>query len=74
VWLWQRRVWGVIVGGMMTIMLTIETAGIAVDQVFGHVHDPSAPLDAVPVMVLFTVAGLVFSILFLRGIDERVNT
>jgi hypothetical protein len=38
-WLWQRRAWGLIVGGMMTIMLTIETAGIAVDLIFGHIHD-----------------------------------
>lgn len=70
-WLWRRRVWGLIIGGMMTIMVTIETAGIAVDQVFGHVHDPSASLGAVPALVVLTVAGLVFSILFLRGVGPR---
>jgi hypothetical protein len=69
-WMWRRRPWGLIVGGMMTIMLTIETASIAVDQAFGHLHDPAAPLGAVPAMVGFTVAGLVFSILFLRGVVE----
>ena len=53
---------------MMTIMLTIETVSIAVDQTFGHLHDPSAPLGAVPIMIAFTAAGLVFSILFLRGV------
>ena len=71
VWLWQRRPWGHIVGGMMVITLTIETAGIAIDQVFGHLHDPSAPLAAVPVMLAFTGAGLVFSAVFLSGVSER---
>jgi len=67
-WLWRRRSWGLIVGGMMTIMLTIETAGIGVDQVFGHLHDASASLDAVPAMIAFTLVGLVISIVFLRGV------
>ena len=49
------------------IMLTIETAGIAIDQAFGHLHDPSASLGAVPIMGVLTLVGLVFSILFLRG-------
>jgi hypothetical protein len=56
-----------VVAGMMVVMLTIETAGIAIDQAFGHLHDPSASLAAVPIMVGFTAAGLVFSTLFLRG-------
>jgi hypothetical protein len=66
-WLWRRRAWGYVVAGMMVVMLTIETAGIAIDQAFGHLHDPLASLAAVPIMVVFTAAGLVFSTLFLRG-------
>jgi hypothetical protein len=72
-WLWQRRTWGVIVGGMMTIMLTFETAGVAVDQFFGHLHDPAASLAAVPAMIVFTVVGLAISIAFLRGVRGEVN-
>jgi len=68
VWLWRRRAWGYVVGGMMVIMLTIESASIAVDQVFGHVHDPTASLAAVPIMIAFTGAGLACSVLFLRGV------
>jgi hypothetical protein len=68
IWLWQRRGWGYVLGGAMVIMLTIETAGVAVDQVFGHVHDPSAPLAQVWVLAGATVAGLVASIAFVRGI------
>jgi hypothetical protein len=59
-WLWGRRAWGYVIGGMMVVMLTIETAGIAIDQAFGYVHDPSASLGAVPIMVAFTAAGLAF--------------
>jgi hypothetical protein len=66
-WLWRRRAWGYVIGGMMVVMLTIETAGIAIDQAFGHLHDPSASLGAVPIMVAFTAAGLAFSTFFLRG-------
>lgn len=66
--LWRRRPWGVAIGGLMLIMLTIETASIGVDQVFGHLHDPSASLAAVPIMVVTTVAGLVFSTWFLRRV------
>lgn len=72
VWLWRRRPWGYVIGGTMVVMLTIETAGIAIDQVFGHVHDPSASLGAVPIMGVLTVVGLVFSALFLRGLDARI--
>lgn len=74
VWLWRRRVWGVILAGMMTIMLTLETAGVAVDQVFGNVHDPSASLDAVPVLVVLTIVGLIVSFLFLRGVRDPSAT
>lgn len=70
-WLWQRRGWGYVIGGMMVVMLTVETAGIAIDQIFGHLHDASAPLDAVPLMIALTAAGLLFSTVFLRGIDAR---
>lgn len=69
-WLWQRRAWGYVISGMMVIMLTLETAGIAIDQVFGHIHDPSQPLDAVPIMVMFTGIGVAFSVLLLRGVDR----
>lgn len=68
--LWRRRPWGYVLAGTLVAMLTIETAGIAVDQVFGHRHDPSASLGAVPIMLGFTLIGLVFSLLFLRRVDE----
>jgi hypothetical protein len=72
VWMWQRRAWGLIIGGMMTWMLTLETAGIAVDQWFGHLHDPKASLAAVPVMIFFTFLGLGMSTSFLRAVSDDV--
>jgi hypothetical protein len=72
-WLWQRKPFGYLVGGMMILMLTLETAGVAIDQWFGHLHDPAAPLATIPVMLGFTAAGLVFSALFLRGIAPTAS-
>ena len=71
VWLWQRRAWGYVLGGTMLIMLTLETAGIAIDQTFGHLHDPAQSLGAVPIMAAFTGIGTVFSVLFLRGVRDQ---
>ena len=71
VWLWKSRPWGYILAGTMVTMLTLETAGIVIDQIFGHVHDPTAPLGAVPILLVFTAAGLAFSVLFLRGVEAR---
>jgi hypothetical protein len=68
IWLWHRRSWGFVVGGMMTLMLTLETISIGVDQWFGHLHAPSASLAALPMMALATVVGALFSVLFLRAV------
>jgi hypothetical protein len=54
---------------MMLVMLTLETASIAIDQVFGHIHDPSQSLGAVPIMASFTGMGIVFTVLFPRGVQ-----
>lgn len=61
VWLWQKKSWGYLLAGLLTVMMTIETASISVDQYFGHVHDPSASPDAVPLFIGLTVIGLVVS-------------
>ena len=68
-----RRAWAYVVGGMTVVKLTLETAGIAIDQVFGHIHDPSQLLGAVPIMVLFTGIGVVFAVLFLRGVGSPAS-
>lgn len=67
---WRRRGWGYVLAGMMLVMLTIETAGIAVDQIFGHLHDPSASLGAVPAMIALTIAGLAFCVTMLGAVTN----
>jgi hypothetical protein len=52
----QRKGWGYLLTGLMLSMMTIETASIAVDQFFGHLGDPAASLDAVP---LFSALSLI---------------
>jgi hypothetical protein len=68
IWLWRRSPWGYVVGGMMTLMLTLETISIGVDQWLGHLHDPSASLAALPIMALATALGALFSAAFLRSV------
>ncbi len=66
VWLLQKKSWGYLLAGLLMVMMTIETASIAVDQYFGHVHDPVASLDAVPLFILLTMIGLVAAVFYLR--------
>lgn len=73
IWLLRRRVWGVIIAGMMTVMLTIETAGIAVDRLLGQLHDPSDLLDAVLPMFAFLGAEIVISLLVLGGVSHSAR-
>jgi len=73
VWLWQRKGWGYLLAGLMLSMMTIETASIAVDQFFGHLSDPTASPDAVPLFVALTLIGLVVVIAYLRYLHPESN-
>ena len=61
IWLLQKKSWGYLLAGLLMVMMTIETASIAMDQYFGHGHDPSASPDAIPLFIGLTVIGLVVS-------------
>ena len=74
IWLWQRKPWGYLLAGLLTVMMTVETASIAVDQYFGHVHDPSASPDAIPLFVGLTVIGLVVSVAYLYFLRTKPNS
>ena len=65
VWLWQKKSWGYLLAGLLITMMTIETTSIAVDQFFGHIHDPAASPDAVPLFLGLTVIGLIASVAYL---------
>jgi hypothetical protein len=72
--LWQRRSWGYLLAGILLTMLIIESASIATDQVFGHLHDPAASLGAVPVFVVLTLVGLVPTVALLHNLRPKQNT
>ncbi len=74
VWLWQKKSWGYLLAGLLTVMMTIETTSIAVDQYFGHVHDPSASPDAVPPFIGLTVIGLAVSVAYLNFLRTTSNS
>lgn len=73
VWIWRRRPWGYLLAGVLTVMLTIETLGVAVDQTFGHRSDPAQSLSAVPLMAALTVIGLFVGVVYMRFLREKVG-
>lgn len=73
IWLWQKRSWGYLLTGLLTVMMTIETASIAMDQYFGHIHDPAASPDAVPLFIGLTVIGLSVVIFYLRSLQPEMK-
>lgn len=73
VWLWQRKGWGYLLAGLMLSMMTIETASIAVDQFFGHLSDPTASADAVPLFAALTLIGLAVVIAYFRYLRPESN-
>jgi hypothetical protein len=74
VWLWQKKSWGYLLAGLLMVMMTIETTSIAMDQYFGHVHDPSASPDAVQLFIGLTVIGLAVSVGYLYFLREKSNS
>lgn len=66
--LWRGRPAGLPLAGLLLVMFVIETTSIAVDQTFGHLADPAAPLAAVPIMAALTLLGLWPLTVFLRGL------
>jgi uncharacterized membrane protein len=57
--LWRRTSWGLVVGGAMLLMLTLESIAIAVDQWFGSAADPGSPVASAALTPLFLVVAAV---------------
>ncbi len=66
--LWRGSPAGLPLAGLLLVMFPIETTSVAVDQIFGHLADPAAPLAAVPIMAALTLVGLWPLTVFLRGL------
>jgi len=73
-WLWQKKSWGYLLAGLLLVMMTIETASIAVDQYFGHIHDRSASLDAVPLFAVLTMISLIVTVAYLYFLRTKFNS
>ena len=71
--LWQRRPWGALLAGVLVSMLSLETASIAVDQLFGQQRDPGQSLAAVPLMAALTLLGLALTVVYLHHFRQGVG-
>jgi len=71
VWLWQRRALGYLLAGAFLVYGVIEAVGVATDQWFGHVSDPSQSAGAVPLFVGLALVGLVPLVIYLRALRSE---
>ena len=58
-WLWRRRAWGYVLIGGALVMWVLESAGIAVDQWYGHAADPASPVASAALTPAFGVLALI---------------
>jgi hypothetical protein len=75
-WLWQRRAWGFMLIGAALVMWVLESAGIAVDQWYGHVADPASPVASAaftPAFGALALAGLVPAYYLFRSLPGRTQ-
>jgi hypothetical protein len=76
VWLWRRRAWGFLIIGATLVMWVLESAGIAVDQWYGHAADPASPVASAAITPAFGVlalAGLVLAYTLFRSLPGRTQ-
>ena len=70
--MWRRTPWGLVVGGGMLLMLTLESVAIAVDQWLGAAADPGSPVaSAVDHAGLPRRGGDQRGLRALRGVEGR---
>jgi hypothetical protein len=72
--LWRRTPFGLVVGGSMLLMLTLESVAIAVDQWFGSAADPASTVASASITPLFLVVAAITAaawVLWLRGTVRR---
>jgi hypothetical protein len=73
-WLWRRRAWAIYLSGGWLFYGVLESAGVAVDQWFGHQADATSPLatvGAIWLMAAMAVIGLVPLFFYLRRSPRR---
>jgi len=76
VWLWQRRVRGVVLSAAALVFWQIEAVCVAVDQFLGHRADPASSVASGGAVILFAVlfvVGLAPTWLALRAFRGEVE-
>ncbi|HET7901562.1 MAG TPA: hypothetical protein VFL59_10275 [Candidatus Nanopelagicales bacterium] len=58
-WLWAGRPWGLLLAPALLLYFALEGVGVAVDQVWGHVADPSSTVVAPQLAPAFLVVAVV---------------
>ena len=58
-WLWHRRAWAIFISGGWLFYGVMESAGVAVDQWFGHQADPTSPLATVGAIWLMSAMAVI---------------
>ena len=72
-WLWRRRAWGYVIIGATLVMWILESAGLAVDQWYGHAADPASPVASAaltPAFGLLALIGLVPAYYLFRSLPD----
>ncbi len=62
--LWRRTPWGLITGGALLLMLTLESIAIAVDQWFGSAADPASPVASTAITPVFLMVATISAAAF----------
>ncbi len=67
-WLWRRRAWGFLIIGGALVMWVLESAGIAVDQWYGHAADPASPVASAALAPASAALAPAFAVLAVIGL------
>jgi hypothetical protein len=77
VWLWQRRPWGVLLGGGFLSMWVLEGLTVATDQWFGSEADPGSSVVSSSMVVPFLVLAAITAVAtlsLLRGLRQPADS
>ena len=74
VWLWKKQARGYTLTGLLLVMMAIETLSIAVDQYFGHFHNPATSPDAIPLFCGMTLIGLIVTLTHLGYLNRKSSS
>ena len=62
--LWRRSAWGLVMGGAMLLVLTLESVAIAADQWVGAAADPTSPVASAAITPMFLVVAAISAAAF----------